>query len=67
MEKNISIKKASQILGISEQAVRIGLQNGTAPYGYATQMPSGKHVYHISPFKLYDYMGIVQEKVEEAS
>lgn len=56
-EKKITIEKAAQMIGKSEQFIRIALQRGTAPFGFAVQMPSGKWSYHISPKKLSEYMG----------
>lgn len=54
--KNISIKKASEILGKSEQFIRIGLQRGFLDFGKAVKNGS-KYNYHISPYKLMEYVG----------
>ena len=34
-EKNISVKKASQLMGKSEQFIRIGLRNNRLPFRYS--------------------------------
>lgn len=52
----MTVKEAAKILGKSEQFVRIGLQRGILPFGYAVQM-SSKYTYHISEAKLYEYLG----------
>lgn len=35
-EKNITIKKASQMMGKSEQFIRIGLRNKRLPFRYSS-------------------------------
>lgn len=57
-EKNITIKAAAELLDKSQQFVRIGLQRGILPFGYAVKL-STKWTYHISPLKFYEYAGIV--------
>lgn len=44
------------MLGKSEQFVRIGLQRGILPFGYAVKM-SSKWTYHISEHKVFEYLG----------
>jgi transcriptional regulator with XRE-family HTH domain len=55
--KKVSVAEAAKRLGVCQQAVRVALQQGTAPYGYAWKVKS-KWSYHISPKKLDDYIGI---------
>lgn len=54
--KNISITQCAKMLGKSEQFVRIALQNGTAPFGFAVKNKT-VYSYHISPKKLAEYIG----------
>ncbi|MCC8015637.1 MAG: helix-turn-helix domain-containing protein [Eubacterium sp.] len=60
-EKNVSVKEAAILLGVGQQHVKLALQQGTAPYGYAvkcrkTSEDTGdRYVYHISPKKLMEY------------
>lgn len=54
--KNLSVKEAAKLLGKSEQFVRIGLQRGILPFGYAVKM-STKWTYHISDHKIHEYVG----------
>lgn len=61
MGKNITVKEAAEILGKSQQFVRIGLQEGILPFGKAVKM-SSMWTYHISPKQLYEYVGEVNEE-----
>lgn len=54
--KNVPISEAAKKLGKSEQFVRIALQTGTAPFGFAVKNKS-VYSYHISPKKLAEYVG----------
>ena len=54
---NVPIKEAARLLNKSEQFVRVSLQQGTAPFGFATKKDGNeKYSYHISPKKLYEYI-----------
>lgn len=55
--KKMTVEDAAKRLGKSEQFIRVSLQRGTAPFGFAVQMASGKWCYHISPKKFYEYAG----------
>lgn len=54
--RNISITQCAKLLGKSEQFVRVALQTGTAPFGFAVKNKS-VYSYHISPKKLEEYIG----------
>jgi len=54
--KNISVGQCAKMLGKSEQFVRVALQTGTAPFGFAAKNKS-VWSYHISPKKLNEYIG----------
>lgn len=54
---NISVSEAAKRIDKSEQFVRVALQTGTAPFGFAAKNKS-KWSYHISPKKLNEYVGI---------
>ena len=56
--KSVNVKEAAKLLGKSEQFVRISLQRGILPFGYAVKM-SSKFTYHISEYKVYEYFGKV--------
>lgn len=57
---NISVKKAAEILGKSQQFIRIGLQRQLLPIGTAVKM-SSQWTYHISPKLLEEYVGYKTE------
>jgi len=59
MDLNVTIKEAAELLGKSQQFVRIGLQQSVLPFGYAIKM-SGRYTYHISRKKLEEYLGEVK-------
>lgn len=54
--EQISVKKAAEKMGKSQQFVRIGLQRGLLPFGTAVKM-SSIWTYYISPKQFYDYIG----------
>lgn len=53
---NLKVSECARLLGKSQQFVRIGLQRGILPFGYAIKM-SSKWTYHISESKVYEYLG----------
>ena len=52
----MKVKEAAKLLGKSEQFVRIGLQRGVLPFGYAVKM-STKWTYVISEVKVREFLG----------
>ncbi len=56
MSKNMSVREAAEILGKSQQFVRLGLQRQLLPIGTAVKL-SSKWTYHISRKLLEDYIG----------
>lgn len=56
--RNISIQKCAKLLGKSEQFVRVGLQTGSIPFGFAVKNKT-TYSYHISPKKLSEYIGSI--------
>jgi len=54
--KRIKVKDAAEILGVSQQFIRLGIQRGELPIGTAVKM-SSKWTYHISPKLLEEYAG----------
>ena len=53
---SLKVSERAKILGKSQQFVRIGLQRGILPFGYAIKM-SSKWTYRISEAKVYEYLG----------
>lgn len=52
----MKVAECAKLLGKSQQFVRVGLQRGVLPFGYAVKM-SSVWTYHISAAKVYDYLG----------
>lgn len=55
-QKNIPVSVVAEILGVSPQFVRVGLQQKTLPIGSAVKL-STKWSYHISYELLKNYVG----------
>lgn len=53
----MSISETAKLMNVSEQFVRIGLQKGIFPWGYALKM-SSKWTYFISSVKFTEHTGI---------
>ena len=51
------VDQAAKMLGKSRQFVRVALQRGIAPFGFAVKLSGDKFSYHISPKKLAEYIG----------
>lgn len=60
-EKKVTIKKAANLMGTSEQFVRIGLRNNRFPFGSAVKL-SSKWTYYISPKLFYQYIDNKKEQ-----
>lgn len=56
-EKKIKPADVAEALGISVQAVRVGLQRGTFPFGWAIKTSDNKYTYAISPKLFNEYLG----------
>lgn len=52
----LTVKEAAKRMKKSEQFVRIGLQRGILPFGYAVKV-TNRWSYHISRHKFEEYMG----------
>lgn len=47
MREQISIERAAEIMGVSPQTVRVGLQKGVFPFGAAVKMPGSSRFTYI--------------------
>lgn len=54
----MTVSECAKLLGKSPQFVRIGLQRGLLPFGYAIKLSGDKFTYHISEAKVYEYLGM---------
>jgi transcriptional regulator with XRE-family HTH domain len=55
--QRISIEEAARRLGKAPQFIRMALQNGVAPFGFATKVSGSTYDYHISPKLFAEYIG----------
>ena len=58
MENSMTVAEASKLMGVSRQFVRVGLQKGVFPFGYAVQVSADRYTYFISRQKFSEYTGI---------
>ena len=58
MDNKMTIGEAAELMGVSKQFVRVGLQKGIFPWGYAVQVSSERYTYFISRQKFYETEGI---------
>ena len=56
-DNRLSVARAAELMDVSQQFIRIGLQRGILPFGYAVQT-SSKWTYYISPSKFTESTGI---------
>ena len=58
MNKNrLTVKETAKLMGVDPQFIRIGLQRGVLPFGYAVKT-SSEWTYYISPVKFEEFTGI---------
>lgn len=57
-KNNITIAEASKLMGVSRQFIRVGLQKGIFPFGYAVQVSADRFTYFISKQKFLEHTGI---------
>ena len=60
-QNNMTIAEASKLMGVSRQYVRVGLQKGVLPFGYAVQVSAKRCTYFISRQKFLEHTGIKGE------
>lgn len=63
---NMTVKEAAQLMGVSEQFIRIGLQRNILPFGWAIKLTGNKYTYYISPKKFEECTGIEIGKTTDA-
>ncbi len=56
--RNVPISVVAQAMGKDPQFVRVALQQGILPIGYALKLKnSSRYTYYVSPKKLFEYCG----------
>jgi hypothetical protein len=53
----LSVVDAAKLMGVTQQFIRMGLQQEKLPFGWAVKN-SGRWSYYISPEKFTEYTGI---------
>lgn len=56
-KKKLTPKDVAEALGVSVQTVRVGLQKGYFPFGWAIQTTDRRYTYAISPKLFEEYVG----------
>lgn len=57
-ENKLTVERAAALMGVSPQFIRVGLQKGIFPWGYAVQISSRRYSYFISRKKFGDAIGL---------
>ena len=53
----MSVAEAAELMGVSKDYIRVGLQRGLLPFGTALKM-SNRYTYFISAKKFFEYLGV---------
>ena len=63
----VSIATAARLLNKGQQFVRIALQRGKYPFGFAIKMQeeSDRYDYYINPAQFCEYLNITTEELEQ--
>lgn len=66
IKSKLSVTVAARLMGISPQALRVGIRLGKFPFGVCFERASGDNYYYISPRKFTEWTGIEipRKKVE---
>lgn len=54
--QRITIKQAAELLGVSQQFLRIGLQQGKFPFGIAVKTSRNRYTYYINSTQFVKYL-----------
>lgn len=64
MPERVSIKRAAEILGMSDLSVRAGIESKELPIGSFIKMSKHRTNFHVSPFLLSQYTGLSVEEIK---
>lgn len=64
MAERITVKRAAELTGLSCESIRLGISQGILPIGVAIQRSSKRTLFHISPYKLAEYLGLSVEDIK---
>lgn len=60
-KNNLTVKEAAELMGVSQQFVRVGLQQNLLPFGFAVKISGGRYTYNIPTALFEKYTGITVE------
>lgn len=61
-KNNMTVTEAAELMGVSPQFIRMGLQKGVLPFGYAVKVSKNRYTYFISRQKFIENTGITEGK-----
>ena len=64
LKRKLSVKEAARFMGVSEQFLRIGLQQGKFTFGTAVKT-SSRWTYYINTTKFLRYIGAEIDRIAE--
>lgn len=62
-DERVTIKRVSELTGLSPLSVRYGIEQGSLPIGAAIKTSKFRTNFYVSPIKLANYLGITVEQV----
>ncbi len=65
MAERVTVKRAAELIGLSELSVRRGIEQGRLPIGSSIKRSDKRTIYHISPYLLSQYTGIPVEEINK--
>lgn len=60
---NITPKQAAKLMGVGVNMVRVNLQNGRLPFGYAMKGTGNKFTYSINTKQFMNHTGVTEQEV----
>ena len=64
----VSVARAAELMNKGPQFVRVALQRGLVPFGFAVKLDEdgGRYDYYINPRMFCEYLGIKEEELANA-
>ena len=61
----LTTQQAAKLMGVGAEMIRINLQNGALPFGYAMKGSGDRYVYSINTRQFMKYVGVTEQEVLE--
>lgn len=61
----LTTKQAAKLMGVGAEMIRINLQNGKLPFGYAMKGTGNRYVYSINTKQFMKCVGVTEQEVLE--